>query len=322
MPNPDKNLFLQACTHMPASYFSVPLGLGALALAWHKAEPVFEYAHSVSLILTMMAILIWVFFLCIYIVKIKVCPQNFLQEYHCPIRFSLIMLIPISSLVIGELLFVLGFLTIGKILIFTSILIQIGYATWRIGMLWRGDTFTENATLPTFYLPAVAANFTSASGLSLLGFHDVAQLFFGAGLFAWIIFEPVLLQYLRTHQIPQALRPTMGIILAPAFVGANAYLSITAGEVDFFAKMLWGYGLLQLLFLIRLFSWIAEGGIDARFWSFSFGLASMAGVAILFYQSPTYHTFGLSAFIFANSAMLILIIFTLIEIFKGRFFKL
>ncbi|WP_040624912.1 SLAC1 family transporter [Moraxella macacae] len=312
---------------LPASYFAVPLGLGALAIAWYRAESVFELSHAASFTLGGLSFATWTLFLAIYVYKAIHCPAHFLDELRCPVRFALLSLIPITIMVMGELMVLWGKSGIdymhglGTAFILIGVISQLAYGTWRIGTLWRGDTFTQTSTLPPFYLPAVAANFTSASALALIGYKDIGQLFFGAGLFAWLIFEPVLLQHLRTTEINEKLRASLGVILAPAFVGAASYLSIT-GEVDFFVKMLWGYGFLQLLFLLRLLPWIAHKGIDASFWSFSFGLASMANGAMLFYKSPAFKEFGMAVFVFANLAMLILMGYALLHVWQGKFFKI
>ena len=85
----------------------------------------------------------------------------------------------------------------------------------------------------------MATNFTSASSLALLGYQDLGYLFLGAGMIAWIIYEPVLFQRLRVLQIEPQFRPTMGIILAPAFVGSSAYLSLN-GERSIFSLSSYG----------------------------------------------------------------------------------
>ncbi|HMI10949.1 MAG TPA: hypothetical protein VK567_05035, partial [Bradyrhizobium sp.] len=55
--------------------------------------------------------------------------------------------------------------------------------------------------------------------------------------------------------LPIALRPTLGIQLAPPTVGAVAYLGINGGVPDLVAHALVGYGLLQALLLLRLLPW-------------------------------------------------------------------
>lgn len=65
-------------------------------------------------------------------------------------------------------------------------------------------------------------------------------------------------------------RLSFGIQLAPALVACSAYLAINDNHIDFFAKMLLGYGLLQLLFMLRLIPWFVKQPFSLPFWSFSF----------------------------------------------------
>ena len=68
--------------------------------------------------------------------------------------------------------------------------------------------------------------------------------------------------------------------MAPPFVGGNAYLAANGGTVDWFFLVLTGYGILQLIFLMRLLPWALEGGFSMSMWGFSFGMASMAASGI------------------------------------------
>lgn len=79
----------------------------------------------------------------------------------------------------------------------------------------------------------------------------------------------VILQRLRSSgELPTALRTSLGIQLAPALVACSAWLSVNGGEGDTLAKMLFGYGLLQLLFMLRLMPWYLSQPFNASFWSF------------------------------------------------------
>ncbi|SPX41577.1 potassium-tellurite ethidium and proflavin transporter [Haemophilus influenzae] len=192
--------------------------------------------------------------------------------------------------------------------------------TLRVSELWQGGVFEQKSTHPSFYLPAVAANFTSASSLALLGYHDLGYLFFGAGMITWIFFEPVLLQHLRISSLEPQFRATIGIVLAPAFVCVSAYLSINHGEVDTLAKILWGYGFLQLFFLLRLFPWIVEKGLNIGLWAFSFGLASMANSATAFYHGNVLQGVSIFAFVFSNLMIGLLVLMTIYKLTKGAVF--
>lgn len=120
---------------------------------------------------------------------------------------------------------------------------------------------------PVLCLPRVASSFVTAASLGALGLADWGQAFFGAGLFSWLAIESVLIHRLLTADpLPPPLRPTLGIQLAPAPVGALAYLAVTQGPPDILAHALLGYGVLQALVLVRLLPWIAKQPFAPTYW--------------------------------------------------------
>ena len=83
-------------------------------------------------------------------------------------------------------------------------------------------------------LPLVAGCFVLANGLAQFGLPDWGQFAFGAGFFSWLAIESVLLHRLYTAEpLPEPLRPTLGIQLAPPAVGGLAYVTVsgTAGDL-------------------------------------------------------------------------------------------
>ena len=304
---------------LPTGYFGIPLGLAALSLAWLHLENHFPVARTISDVIGIIASAIWSLCILMYAYKLRYYSDEVRSEYHCPVRFSFIALIPITTMLIGDITY-RWTPWLAEVMIWLGTIGQLLFSSLRISELWQGGVFEQKSTRPPFYLPAVAANFTSASSLALLGYHDLGYLFFGAGLIAWIIFEPVLLQHLRISSLEPPFRATMGIILAPAFVGAAAYLSLNKGEIDTFVKILWGYGFLQLFFLLRLLPWIMEKGLNIGLWGFSFGLASMANSSIAFFHGDVLQGISIFAFVFSNLMIGLLVLMTIYKLAKGQFF--
>ena len=304
---------------LPTGYFGIPLGLAALSLACLHLENHFPVARTISDVIGIIASAIWILFILMYAYKLRYYSDEVRSEYHCPVRFSFIALIPITTMLIGDITY-RWTPWLAEVMIWLGTIGQLLFSSLRISELWQGGVFEQKSTRPPFYLPAVAANFTSASSLALLGYHDLGYLFFGAGLIAWIIFEPVLLQHLRISSLEPPFRATMGIILAPAFVGAAAYLSLNKGEIDTFVKILWGYGFLQLFFLLRLLPWIMEKGLNIGLWGFSFGLASMANSSIAFFHGDVLQGISIFAFVFSNLMIGLLVLMTIYKLAKGQFF--
>jgi tellurite resistance protein len=141
-------------------------------------------------------------------------------------------------------------------------------------LIWSGDT-------PILYLPIVAGAFVTASAAAAQGYAEWGTLAFGAGLFTWFAVESVVLYRLYTAPpLLSALRPSIGVQLAPPAVCAVAYLAVGSGAPDFFAHVLIGYALLQALLFIRLIPWLLEGDLTPAWWSFSFGAAALPTAAM------------------------------------------
>ncbi|MFD1804887.1 dicarboxylate transporter/tellurite-resistance protein TehA [Pasteurella oralis] len=307
---------------LPINYFGIVLGLSALCLAWRSAVPTWSIATIISESLFSLASAVWFCFICAYLWKWTHNLNTFKVDLQHPALGSFVSLMPITTTLIGIASMPYA-RYVAVILISIGIFIQLAFAAYYIAGMWRG-THQAEYTTPVIYLPTVATNFVSATALGSLGYDELGMLFFGAGFFSWLMLEPAVLQRLRTLQpIPESLRLDIGIQLAPAFVGGSAYLAINGGQLDLFAKMLIGYGLLQLLFLIRLLPWVFNKGFSPAIWAFSFGLASLAKVSLFIYQQATdnlFSTLGLTLFCFANLSIGLMLISTLYLLFTGKFF--
>lgn len=206
--NKDHTMNITKPFPLPTGYFGIPLGLAALSLAWFHLENLFPAARMVSDVLGIVASAVWILFILMYAYKLRYYFEEVRAEYHSPVRFSFIALIPITTMLVGDILYRWNPL-IAEVLIWIGTIGQLLFSTLRVSELWQGGVFEQKSTHPSFYLPAVAANFTSASSLALLGYHDLGYLFFGAGMITWIFFEPVLLQHLRISSLEPQFRATI-----------------------------------------------------------------------------------------------------------------
>jgi tellurite resistance protein len=107
-------------------------------------------------------------------------------------------------------------------------------------------------------------------------------------------------------ELPVALRPTLGIQLAPPVVGCAAWLSLTGGPPDVFAQALLGYGVLQALLLIRLLPWITKQPFSAPYWAFTFGVAAIAQSMLRFVERGATGPIAAAApYVFAMATVII-----------------
>ncbi|ASW08550.1 dicarboxylate transporter/tellurite-resistance protein TehA [Rhizobium sp. 11515TR] len=306
----------------PAAYFGMVLGLAGLGNAWRAAEQTWHVGVGASEYILALAVAVWAILVLLFLVKASLARDKLAAEVDHPVQCCFVGLIGVATMLVAGAvepysyaaavaLFIVGFA-------FTSI-----FAVWRTGGLWHGER-DQATTTAVLYLPTVAGSFVTATIASSLGHQDWGQLAFGAGIFSWLAIESVLLHRLLTGPMMlPALRPTLGVQLAPAPVGAVAYIAVSGGAPDVFAHALIGYGLLQLVVLLRLSRWLREAGAVMGFWAFSFGATSIATAPIRLLGHGDTAAISLIApvaFALANVFVLGLVIMTLWLLLSGRMY--
>ena len=280
MSSSTQNAQLARCgLSLPVNYFAVALGTGALGAAWRTGASkgmAPDWVGESILAFNAVVWLLLVGFLVHAVVKYRAWVCSFWEH---PARTCFFSLIPATTAQVGAALYPYAEVPALTLVVLGAVG-QLYFASHRIAGTWRGGHAPE-ATSPVLYLPTVATNFATATAMGFVGWHDMAMLFFGAGLISWFSIEGAILSRLRTlTPLPQGERGIIGIQMAPPFVGGNAYLAANGGTVDWFFLVLTGYGILQLIFLMRLLPWVLEGGFSMSMWGFSFGMGSMVAGGI------------------------------------------
>ena len=264
---------------VPVNYFAVALGTGALGAAWRTGASkgmAPDWVGESILAFNAVVWLLLVGFLIHSVVKYRAWVRSFWEH---PARTCFFSLIPATTAQVGAALYPYAEVPALTLVVLGAVG-QLYFASHRIAGTWRGGYVPEAAS-PVLYLPTVATNFATATAMGFVGWHDMAMLFFGAGLISWFSVEAAILSRLRTlAPLPQGERGIIGIQMAPPFVGGNAYLAANGGMVDWFFLIMTGYGILQLLFLMRLLPWIMEGGFSMSLWGFSFGMGAMVSTGV------------------------------------------
>ncbi|MGJ4889128.1 dicarboxylate transporter/tellurite-resistance protein TehA [Bradyrhizobium sp. HKCCYLRH3099] len=260
---------------VPASFFGIVLGIIGLGNSWRAAHQLWGLPADIGEVLMAAGVVVWAVIVLFYVAKWILSADAALSEALHPIQCCFIGLAGVSTMLVA--IAAQPYHRIAALVIYAiGLVFSLGFALWRTGQLWRGGR-DPAASTPVLYLPTVAGSFVTAIGAGALGFPEWGRLAFGAGLFSWLAVESVLLHRLYTADaLPATIRPTLGIQLAPPTAGALAYLSVTEGPPDMVVSALIGYGMLQLLLLVRLLPWILEHRLSASYWGFTFGLTALA----------------------------------------------
>ncbi len=172
------------------------LGTIGMGFAWRYASTLWPVSRSIGDGLVMLAIAMWALLSMAFISRAIRFPASVLREMRHPVSSSFVSLFPATTLLVAIGL-VPWWRPLALGLFVPGVALQLAYAAWQSGGLWRG-THPHEATTPGLYLPTVANNFISAMACGALGFTDAGLVFLGAGVFSWLSLEPAILQRLRS----------------------------------------------------------------------------------------------------------------------------
>ncbi len=229
--------------NLPAGYFGMVLGTIGMGFAWRYASTLWPVSRSIGDGLVTLAMAMWVLLSMAFISRAIRFPASVLREMRHPVSSSFVSLFPATTLLVA-----IGLapwcrpLAIG--LFVPGVALQLAYAAWQSGGLWRGNHPRE-ATTPGLYLPTVANNFISAMAWRRAGiFRCRTGVPRRRGL---LLAEP------RAGDPPASAQRRRAADAAAHLAGdpagalrwwpGSAWLSVNGGEADTFAKLLFGYGL-------------------------------------------------------------------------------
>jgi tellurite resistance protein len=305
---------------IPVAFFGIAVGALAFANLWRVAIRVWHLPAEAGTLLTIAALAVWLVVLAAYGHKWLTDAATARAEMQHPVQSSFAALGPVSSLLAAQLLqpYARG---LALAIFVVSVIAQLALGAYLHGRLWQGGRKPEMTT-PAIYLPTVAPSFVAGTAAAVFGFHQLGELFFGAGLLSWLAIESMVLHRAAVHEpLPAALRPILGVQLAPPVVGGVTYLSLTSGTPDLFAMILLGYGLYQALMLLRLLPWIREQAFVPGYWAFSFGVAALPTMALRMVERGATGPVEWAApvlFIAANVIIGILVVKTVSLLVRGK----
>ncbi|WP_431048874.1 dicarboxylate transporter/tellurite-resistance protein TehA [Roseateles sp. L2-2] len=304
---------------VPASYFSMVLGLTGLGNGWRVAARLWGFPAWIGEAVMAVAVTVWAVLLLRFAIKWIAVRDAAKAEAAHPILCCFIALVPVATMLAG-----IGVLPhahgVGTAIILAGATASLLFGLWRHGGQWRGGR-DEKTTTTVLYLPTVGANLVSAIAISALGWPTWGQLFFGAGVLAWIVQESIILgRFLTVEPLPLALRPTVGIQMAPPAVSLLAYAAVTTGPPDIVARMLLGYAIVQALMVLRLMPWIRQP-FTLSYWAFTFGATAISTGTMRFAErgdDPVFTTLAPVLFTMSNVVIIGLSIASVLWVLRAK----
>ena len=273
---------VRAFDYLPVGLFGAVMGLTGLSVAWRLAAR-YGAPGWIADDIGYVAIAAFVLISIGYAVKIVNVPRAVLAEFRHPIAGNLFGTFLISLLLLPIVLVRLNVM-LAQIMWSAGAVAMVVFA-WVIVSRWMSDRQQIAHATPAWIIPVVGLLDVPLAlpGLGLPPMHEVMVFGLAAGLFFAIpLFTLIFSRLLFEPPMPDALQPSLMILLAPFAVGYSTYV-VTSGQVDLFAESLYVLTLFMLAVLLgRLRHLPRCCPFRVAWWAVSFPLAASAITALRF----------------------------------------
>ncbi len=267
--------------YLPVGFFGSVMGLTGLSVAWRLAQARYGAPGWIATSLGVAAVVAFVALTIGYGVKLVTAPDAVKAEFRHPIAGNLFGAILISLLLLPIVLAP-----------FSLLLAQVMWGVGALGMAtfawimvsrWMSDRQQIAHATPAWIVPVVglldAPLALPSLGLSSMHGFMVASLAIGL-FFAVPLFTLIFSRLVFEPPMPDALQPSLLILVAPFAVGVSAY-AVTTGGIDLFAQALFMLSLFLLAVLLgRMRHLLRCCPFRVSWWAVGFPLAACAIAAL------------------------------------------
>ncbi|UFS58520.1 SLAC1 family transporter [Subtercola endophyticus] len=267
--------------------FAVPLGLAGLGGAWTAGATLLGAPTWPSELLFAVAGVIWVVFSVTYIVEGSVRYGAFRADLTHPGIGPFASYIPVVGIVLathyGQYVPAAAPWIMGVLVAALGTVAAQLFAHWIVGDLHIDSLH------PGYFLPVVAGAFIASIGLSSVGAHEAAVAAFGVGVFFWLVVGTVVTGRLMTRsQLPDAVKPTLAVLLAPPATGGIAWFAASGGVSGPIEFAFAGVVVMMLLVQIVLLPEYRKIAFSLAFWAFTFPAASAANFSVRWFAASPF----------------------------------
>jgi tellurite resistance protein len=268
---------------IPLNTLAISFGMSGLAVVWSTVSTDLGWPPILPAILWAMAAITWVWLIVAHLHRGLHSDQTLASQLRHPAQGPIAAIVPTVGMLLGSELFLVS-KAAGAALTVLSMLGAAAFAGWILAH-WHRGRLNPEAFHGAFLLPTVAAAFIASIASTRLGLPGVAFACFAIGVFFWVAIVTVLLARLAFFPpLPDALTPTLAILLAPPAVGGAAWFTMNGVDDDPVSLGLLGMLVLMLIVQVFMLGTYRRLAFTLGFWSFTFPVASSASYGIQWLQ--------------------------------------
>ncbi|EFO81286.1 C4-dicarboxylate transporter/malic acid transport protein [Oscillochloris trichoides DG-6] len=297
--------------NFPISFFAVILGMAGTSIAFQRAERILGMPFSISGIVLVVALSLFVMIGVIYTTKLLRFPEAVKHEFTHPIRINFFPTISIS-LLLFSVVFLEVQRDVSRYLWIIGVAVHTLFTLGILSVWMQHNMFQIQHSNPSWFIPVVGNMIVPIAGVE--HFHsDISWFYFSIGLIFWVALFTIFFNRIIFHApLADRMVPTLFIMIAPPAIGFIAYVKLMGHEVsgfglDGFAKILYSFALFLFILLAVQYRQFLKIKFYLSWWAYSFPMAALTIATIFMYSKSklAFHQ-GLAYILLSLLSLLIL----------------
>lgn len=302
--------------HLPFPLFAAPMGFGGLGLAWREAARLIGAPAFIGEVILAATLALWLAIAVLHGVRAASHPSALAGDLKHPVRSAFA-----GAISIGLMLVAGGLIpsspSLATVVWAVAVVLHLVIGVWLLRGLLQAPRDAAALT-PPLLIPLVGNVVAPIFGAKL-GFPTLSWMLFGIGIVLWASVQPLLLgRIFNGPPLPERLRPTLVIFLAPPAVSSVALVNLT-GEFGPVALGLYGYA----AFLVAIFLTMARDFAKIPFamswwgWTFPTATFTVASFAAASHHPAEWQAPVLWIVLLAATAILAIVSFATLKAAAG-----
>ncbi len=257
--------------HFPITLLPSVMGLLGLSIVWMKFQHLFHVHAPVGQSILYATSAYFVLVVLMQGLRFMRYPQEVAKDFRHPIRINFFPALSICFLLLS-----IAWLEAGQAPL-ARVLWWIGAPLHLVFLLvilhgWFHKDYDLKFFNPAWFIPVVGPLLVPVAGVQF-AHPEVSWFFFSIGIIYWIVLLAVLVGRVFFHSpLAPKLLPTLFILIAPPAVGFIAYSKLTAGPLDNFGRILFYFGVFNVLMLVTMLGKLRKVPFFLSWWGYTFPL--------------------------------------------------
>ena len=292
------------------------MGFGGIGLAWREAAGLIGAPSLIGEVFLVATLLLWLAIAVLHGIRAASHPEALSGDLKHPVRSAFA-----GAISIGLMLVAGGLIpyspSLATVVWAIAVILHLVIGVWLLRGLLQAPRDAAALT-PPLLIPLVGNVVAPIFGAKL-GFPTLSWMLFGVGIVLWASVQPLLLgRIFNGPPLPERLRPTLVIFLAPPAVSSVALASLT-GEFGPVALGLYGYAVFLVAIFLTMVRDFAKVPFAMSWWGWTFPTATftVASFAAASHHPAAWHIPVLWAVLLAATAILAIVSFATLKAAAG-----